>query len=72
MGLRATAQGDEADYARRIEELADGLPVGPVHPLGRTFRGRLLGEQPDEINGRNLGAAEWPPDTWFSPQYCGA
>jgi hypothetical protein len=42
----------------RIEELADGLPVGPVHPLGRTFRGRLLGEQPDEINGLNLGTAE--------------
>ncbi|MDF1597338.1 MAG: hypothetical protein P1T08_14765 [Acidimicrobiia bacterium] len=54
MGLRATAQGDEADYARRIEELADGLPSVLFIRSAGTFRGRLLGEQPAEVNGRNL------------------
>lgn len=58
MGLRATAQGDEADYARRIEGLADGLPSVLFIRSAGTFRGRLLGEQPDEINGRNLSTAE--------------
>lgn len=56
MGLRATARGDEESYARRLEELAEGLPTVLFIRSAGTFRGRLLGEQPDEMNGRSLGA----------------
>lgn len=56
MGLRATARGDEESYARRLEELAEGLPSVLFIRSAGTFRGRLLGEQPDELNGRSLDA----------------
>ena len=50
MGLRATARGDEEDYARRLEELAEGLPSVLFIRSAGTFRGRLLGEQPETLN----------------------
>ena len=50
MGLRATARGDEEAYARRLEELAEGLPSVLFVRSAGTFRGRLLGEQPETLN----------------------
>ena len=52
MGLRTTAPGDEEAYSQRIEELAEGLPSVLFVRSAGTFRGRLLGEQPDTVNGR--------------------
>ncbi|MDH5373874.1 MAG: hypothetical protein OEX97_13100, partial [Acidimicrobiia bacterium] len=49
MGLRTTARGDEPAYARRLEELAEGLPSVLFVRSAGIFRGRLLGEQPDEL-----------------------
>ncbi len=56
MGLRTTQPGEEEGYARRIEDLADGLPSVLFVRSAGVFRGRLLGEQPDEMNGRKLPA----------------
>ncbi len=56
MGLRTTQPGEEEAYARRIEELADGLPSVLFVRSAGVFRGRLLGEQPDDMNGRKLPA----------------
>lgn len=49
MGLRATARGEEEAYARRLEELAEGLPSVLFVRSAGTFRGRLLGEQPETL-----------------------
>jgi hypothetical protein len=54
MGLRTTSNGDEEAYSHRIEELAEGLPSVLFVRSAGTFRGRLLGEQPDEVNGRRV------------------
>lgn len=52
MGLRTGTLGEEQAYARRIEELADGLPSVLFVRSAGAFRGRLLGEQPNErLNG---------------------
>jgi hypothetical protein len=53
MGLRTTTPGDEEAYSQRIEELAEGLPSVLFVRSAGIFRGRLLGEQPDTVNGRN-------------------
>ncbi|NNC39550.1 MAG: hypothetical protein HKN95_02565, partial [Acidimicrobiia bacterium] len=49
MGLRTTARGEEEAYARRLEELAEGLPSVLFVRSAGTFRGRLLGEQPETL-----------------------
>jgi amino acid transporter len=49
MGLRATERGNEEAYARRLEELAEGLPSVLFVRSAGTFRGRLLGEQPETL-----------------------
>ncbi len=47
MGLRAVKPGDEAEYADRLDDLADGLPSVLFVRSAGPFRGRLLGEQPN-------------------------
>jgi hypothetical protein len=48
MGLRAVASGEEAGYAARLDDLAEGLPAVLFVRSAGAFRGRLLGEDAAE------------------------
>ncbi len=48
MGLRATQPGEELEYAQRLEGLAEGLPTVIFVRSAGEFRGRLLGDHPED------------------------
>jgi hypothetical protein len=48
MGLRSVKAGEEADYADRLAEFVHALPSVLFVRSAGEFRGRLLGDQPDE------------------------
>ena len=48
MGLRANQPGEEFEYARRLEELVEGLPTVIFVRCAGEFRGRLLGDHQEE------------------------
>jgi hypothetical protein len=47
LGLRGTEPGDEAKYAARISEMAEGLPTVLFVRSAGEFRGQLLGDVED-------------------------
>jgi amino acid transporter len=50
MGLRSVKPGDEAEYAARLEESTLSLPSVLFVRSAGEFRGRLLGDQPQEAS----------------------
>lgn len=62
MGLRHVPRGDEADYANRIDSLLDDLPSVLLIRSSGEFQGRLLGDQPEDINGVQRTESEGAPD----------
>ncbi len=58
MGLRSVEPGDEAAYAERLDEFIASLPSVLFVRSAGEFRGRLLGDQPDEKSLEEPGASE--------------
>ena len=48
LGLRSVKPGDEAEYAARLGEFVQALPTVLFVRSAGEYRGRLLGDQPDE------------------------
>lgn len=60
MGLRSVQPGEEATYADRLADLARSLPSVLFVRSAGEFRGRLLGEEPDDERHGVRGTEETP------------
>ncbi len=55
MGLRAVDSGQETSYSRRLAELVRDLPTVLFVRSAGEFRGRLLGDGPDDVRATHEG-----------------
>ncbi len=55
MGLRAVEPGQEASYSRRLAEFVRDLPTVLFVRSAGEFRGRLLGDGPDDVRAAHAG-----------------
>ncbi len=55
MGLRAVDSGQETSYSRRLAEFVRDLPTVLFVRSAGEFRGRLLGDGPDDVRATHEG-----------------
>ncbi len=67
MGLRSVHPGEEHGYASRLDELARSLPSVLFVRSAGAFRGRLLGDEPEEERHGVRGTEEIPVVGAWSP-----